>query len=272
MMKRTGVFMVVFLVTLCTGMAGAQEKIRVAGAGGMIPLLTELAKTYMAEHNNVVIEVAQRSIESKGGVMSAAEGRVEIGMSARPLKDDEKGLGLQMTEIARLATVFGVNRSVTLKELTSEQICQIYGGRITSWKELGGGKDAIMALSRTDHDATKETVRKGIPCFKNLKEASSVVTIATAPEMTKVLAMRPNSIGITDAIAVDGSAGEIVPLKIDGIDPTPEQVKSGRYKIIKNFYLVTKGPASGPAREFIGFIKGPKGAKIIESLKAVPVK
>lgn len=252
--------------------AAAETRIRVAGAGGMISLVTELAKAYMAENKDVLIEVNQKSIESKGGVMSASEGKVEIGMSARPLKEDEKGLGVQAVEISRSATVIGVNRSVALKDISSENLCRIYEGKVTGWQDLGGGKDGILPLTRPDRDATKETVRMYVPCFKELKESSAVVTIATAPEMTKVLSTRAHTIGFTDSVAVDDSAGAIVALKLDGVEPTPEQVKTGKYKIIKHNFLITKGQAAGPAKDFISFIKGPKGAKVIQAHKAVPVK
>jgi phosphate transport system substrate-binding protein len=262
----------VIIVMLSAHGASAETRIKIAGAGGMISLVTELAKAYMTENKDIVIEVNQKSIESQGGVMSASEGKVDIGMSARPLKDDEKGLGVQAVEISRSATVVGVNRSVTLKDISSDHLCRIYEGKVTNWKDLGGGKDPILALTRPDRDATKETVRMYVPCFKELKESSSVVTIATAPEMTKVLSTRPNTIGITDSVAVDAAAGAIVALKVDGVEPSPEQVKAGKYKIIKHNFLVTKGPAAGPAKDFIGFIKGPKGTKIIQAHKAVPVK
>lgn len=265
-------FCAVVILMLTAHNAFADARIRIAGAGGMISLVTELAKAYMAENKNVVIEVNQNSIESKGGVMSASEGKVEIGMSARPLKDDEKGLGVQAVEIARLATVVGVNRSVALKDISSVDLCRIYEGKVTNWKDLGAGKDPVLALTRPDKDATKETVRMYVPCFKDLNEASWVVTIATAPEMSKILSVRPNTIGFTDSVAVEKAAGAIVPLKLDGVEPLPENVRTGKYKIIKHNFLVTKGQAAGPAKDFIGFIRGPKGAKIIQAHKAVPVK
>jgi len=237
----------------------------------MIALLNELAKGFMAENKNAVIEINQKSIESTGGIMSAAEGKVDIGMTARSLKEDEKKLGLQTFEIARVATVIGVNKSVTLKEISSDNLCRIYTGKIAKWKDLGdGGK--IVPLTRPDRDATKDTVRKNIACFRDLKEPETVVIIPTAPEMSKILANRPDTIGFTDSVAVDDSAGSIVAVKLDGMAPTTENVRSGAYKIIKNNILVTKGQPDGAVKDFITYIKGPKGARIIEANKAVPVK
>lgn len=255
-----------------SGVASAAEVVRIAGAGGMIPLVTELAKAYMAENRDVSIEVNQKSIESTGGIKSAAEGKIEIGMTARNLKEDEKGLGLQSVEIARVATVIGVNRQVPLADISAEGLCRVYGGQIGTWKDLGGPNEPIMILTRPDRDATKESVRKGIPCFAGLKENEKVVIIATAPEMTRILSSRSNTIGFTDAVAVDDSAGAIKALNLDGIAPTAENVRNGKYKVIKNFILLTKGQTKGAVKDFIDFVRGPKGARIIEANKAVAVK
>ncbi|MBI5640230.1 MAG: substrate-binding domain-containing protein [Nitrospirae bacterium] len=272
-MKKTGFFIfsaVVFFSFVQT--AHAEEKIRVAGSGSMISLVSELAKAFMTDNRNLVIEVNQKSIESTGGIMGAAQGQLEIGMASRPLKDDEKAMGVVASEISRVATVIGVNRSVAVKEITSDNLCKIYSGKATNWKQLGGGNENIMPLTRPDRDATKETVRKSVACFKDLKEPETVAIVATAPEMTKILANRPGTIGFTDSVAVDDSGGAIVALKLDGLLPSPEHVRDGRYRIIKSNFLITKGQPAGAAADFLKFIKGPKGTKIIEANKAVAVK
>jgi len=262
---------VIVIMAVCAGAAFGEEKIRVAGSGSMISLLNELAKAYMAENKNVVFDINQKSIESTGGVQAAAAGQIDIGLSSRPLKDDEKAI-VHATEISRVATVIGVHKNVMVKEITSEQLCKIYAGSIVSWKALGGNAENIVPLSRPDRDATKETVRKSIVCFKDLKESPAVVIVPTAPEMTKLLSNRPGAIGFTDSVAVDDSDGAIIALKLDGIAPIPDNVRSGSYKIIKNNYLVTKGQPAGVVKAFIDFVKGPRGAKIIEANKGVPVK
>ncbi|MBI5076368.1 MAG: substrate-binding domain-containing protein [Nitrospirae bacterium] len=271
MMNKIAVFMATALL-MVAGSASAGEKITVAGAGGMISLVTELAKAYMAEHRDTVIEVNQKSLESKGGIMSAADGKVAIGMASRPLKDEEKKLGISAVEIARVANVLGVNKSISLADITSENVCKIYSGRAVKWSEVGGPAEPIMALTRQDADATKEVVRKHIACFRDLKEPASVVMVSTHAEMNKILSTRPFTIGFTDTMAVEDSAGAIVSLKLDGVAPTSENVRNGKYKMIKNMNLVVKGEPRGEAKAFIDFVKGPKGTKIIEANKAVAVK
>lgn len=270
-MKKTAVIMLMALALLA-GSAFAEEKITIAGAGGMISLVTELAKAFMAEHKGTVVDVNQKSIETRGGIMSAAEGKVDIGMASRPLREEEKKLGVRGIEIARVANVFGVNKSVTVSDISSENICRIYSGKAVKWSDVGGPAELIMPLTRPDADATKEAVRKTLPCFKDLKEPASFVVVPTHPEMSKILAARPFTIGITDTIAVDDSAGAIVALKLDGIAPTAENVRNGKYRMIKNMNLVVKGEPKGAAKAFLDFVKGPRGTKIIEANKAVAVK
>lgn len=270
LIRRIAFSMIIVLV-IFAGSASAEEKIRIAGSGSMIALLNELTKAYAAEHKGVVFDINQKSIESTGGVQAAAAGQIEIGLASRALKDEEKAL-VHAVEISRVATVIGVNRGVGIKGITSEQLCKIYSGAIANWKDLGGAAENIVPLTRPDRDATKETVRKSVACFKELKEPASVVVVPTSPEMTKILSNRPGTVGFTDSVALDDSAGSIVGLTLDGIAPTGDNVRSAKYKIIKNNFLVTKGEPKGAVKAFIEFVKGPKGAKIIEANKAVAVR
>lgn len=266
------VLLAVTLSLMVTGMAGAAQSLKIAGAGGMIPLVTELAKAYMAEQSDVLIEVNQKSIESTGGIMGASEGRIDIGMSARKLKDDEKKLGLSEFEIARAATVVAVNKGVAVSQISIDKLCMVYSGKIKNWKDLGGADEPILVLTRPDRDATKDSVRKNISCFKDLKEPETVVIVATAPEMAKILSSQKGAIGFADSVAVEDSAGAFRSLKLEGVAPTIDNIRSGKYSVIKNFLLLTKGQPSVTVKGFIDFVKGPKGARIIEANKAVAVK
>lgn len=273
-MKRQGMLVsLVVLVVLMAGTAFAadKEKLRVAGSGGMIPLVTELAKAYMAEKSDILVAVSQNSIQSAGGIMGASKGELEIGMANRPLKEEEQSLGLEVTEIARVGVVVGVNRNLPIREISSETLCKVYEGKIKKWSELGAGEGAVVALTKSEKDATKETIRKNVACFKNLKEADTVLLVATSPQTAKTLA-NSKSIGFTDTVDVDASNGAIVALKLDGVEPSVENIRSGKYKVVQVYRLVTKGKPSGAVKGFVDFVKGPKGKKIIEANSAIPVK
>ncbi len=272
-MKTKSFCLLIVFICIWANVSYAEEKtmVKVAGSGGMIPLVTELAKAYMDTHKNVSIVVRQQSIQSGGGIKGAADGTLDIGMANRGLKDDEKTLGLETAEIARVGVVIGVNKGLSIRAIKSDDLCKIYAGAIKNWSELGGGNDKILALTKPEDDATKQTIRKSISCFKDLKEADSVSSIAASPQTAWALA-NSKAIGITDTINVEKSNGAIIALKLDGIEPTTENVKSGKYKVVQSYRLVTKGAPTGAVKDFIDFVKGPKGAQIISASGAVHVK
>jgi phosphate transport system substrate-binding protein len=261
----------IIIFTAGTVAAAEKEKIRVAGSGGMIPLVTELAKAYMAENSDTVIAVSQSSIQSAGGIMGAAKGELEIGMANRPLKEEEQSLGLETADIARVGVVVGVNKSLPIREISSENLCKVYEGKIKKWSELGGGDGMVVALTKSEKDATKETVRKNIACFRNLKEAETVLLVPTSPQTAKTLS-NSKAIGFTATVDVEASNGAIVALKLDGVEPTVENIRSGKYKVVQGYRLVTKGKPAGAVKGFIDFIRGPKGRKIIEASSAIALK
>jgi len=249
------------------------EGLRAGGSGGMIPLMKDLAKSYMAKNPGDVIEIMPESLDAKGGIMAASAGRLGMGLSARLLEPDELSLDLTAIEIARVATVPGVNSaSVRIKSLTAAQICDIYSGKIRNWKDAGGHDAQIKALTRPEPDSTKKAVRQGLKCFSSLKEDPKVVVMQTSREMIHALANVHNAVGFTDMVSVDDSGDKVAALGIDGASPSPENVASGKWPIVKNFVVVTKGRPAGLAKRFIDFIKGPEGAAIIKSNKAIAVQ
>lgn len=270
-MKVFNFYIVITVLLVPTILFGADE-IRVAGSGGMIPLVTDLANAFMEENPVDVINVMQRSIESTGGIRGAAAGKLDIGTSARPLKEKEKGQELEVFEIARVATVIGVNaKTVKVDNINSDKLCLVYKGKITGWSELGGSNAKIIAFTRPDGDSTKKVVRKGIPCFKSLTESNDVVVMPKSNDMFNAIINNQNSIGFTDMVAVGKSRDRIGVLKLDGIAPSEKNVASGKWPLIKRFHFVTKGQPKGLTKKFIEFIKSKKGAKIIKRNNAAPV-
>lgn len=268
-MKR---LLISLLLTTCVSSAAfAGDKISVAGSGGMIPLATKLAAAFMAKYPGEVVEVNQTSIESTGGIRSADAGRIDIGMSARPLEGKEMSGGLNQTEIARVALVVGVNKNVSITGLSEEEVCRIYKGEITDWSKVGGKSAPILVLTRPDSDSTKKTLRENMPCFASLVEMESAVIMPKSADMVKGVIARPNSIGILDSVGVFDSNGAIKPLRLNGITPNEESIASGKYRIVKRFFFVTKPAASPAVNKFMSFIKSKEGAAVITASHAMPI-
>lgn len=259
-----------WLVLLATA-AGA-EKVRLAGAASEIFLVSELAKAYMEKHPGDVIEVRQDSIGAKGAIMGTAHGSIDIGLSARKLLGSERSLGLELIEIARVATVAGVNaESVPVEAITADQLCAVYSGSVRNWSELGGPDAPIRAFTLPEPDCAKGSIRDGLQCFSTLKEAPGVVVMPNTDLMNDAIARNPFTVGFTDPIAVDAANGKIRPLRIDRAAPTTESVATGKWPMIKHFYLVLGKKRTGAMAKFIEFIKSPAGRAVMKKYKAVPV-
>ncbi len=147
--------------------------------------------------------------------------------------------------------------------LKESQVCDIFGGGATSWSEVGGSGAKITALSRNEDDGTKEAVRTHVACFKSLKEAPQVAVLVRSSAMTMRLESEPGTIGMTELAAVDASRGAFKALALDGVGPSAEAVRSGKYKLVKDYAFVTRGEPKGVARQFLEFTRSADARRIL---------
>lgn len=250
----------------------AAEKIAVGGSGSPIPLTRELVNALLAKHPGHEIAVLPSSIGEAGGLKATAEGRLQVGIIARRPEGDELRLGLNWKIFAVVPAVVAVNTSVTASSLTDRQILDIYGGRVTNWKELGGADAKIIALTRNEADMNKRAWRTLLAGFDKLEETKDATMLFKAEQMVEALKNRPHAIGFTDTIGVSKGEGKIKALDVNGVAPTPENAASGRYKIVKEIIVATKGGPQGLAKLYVDFVFSPEGRQIIAAAGAVPVK
>jgi phosphate transport system substrate-binding protein len=249
--------------------AAQAETIKIGGSGSMISLLTQLGKSYVKKHPQDAVEVNQKSLGQPGGIAALNAGAVDIAMSATDLLPDQLKLGVKPIEIAMVAGVVAVSSNVTAKELSSQQLCDIYSGKIKNWKQVGGADAPIQPYTRPESDSTKMAFRKGFACMANVKEAPEIMNLAKSQDMHNALETKPNSIGPVDAIALTMAKGKFKALKIDG--KSPEDHVSGKWPFVLHNNLVLGKNQGDAVKRFLGFIKSPEGQSIIKGDKAVPV-
>ncbi len=265
MKMRAGVLVAIFCSFQITT-AGA-ESIKLAGSGQMIPLINELSKGYMKKNPQDTVEVNQKSLGQMGGVMAVSKGVIDIAMSARNLDTNEKKLQVQAYEIAKVAGLFAVNAATPVTSLTSQQVCDIYGGKIRNWSQVGGPNAAILPLTRPENDSTKIAVRQGIACFEKLKEAEEVRSMPKAKDMLTELTGKANTLGMIDAVSLADAGGKLKAVKVDGKDFT----SSEQSPIMHHYNLVLGKNRSDAIVRFLQFVRSPEGQAIIKREKASPV-
>lgn len=252
-------------ITLFASTACA-DTVKISGSGILIPILTDIGNEYMKQNPKDVIEVAKISLGQAGGVAAVNAGAIDIAMSTMPLTVEQSKLPLKSYEIAKINVAIAVTKDVTVSNISSQQLCNIYSGKIKNWKELGGGDNLIRVFTRPESEATKIALRAVFSCMKNLQESPLVTSKARSVDMKNSLESSDNAIGILDAVGLYEAASKINTVKIDGLD-----YFSDKWPLFLRTHLATTNKYNSAVMKFLEFVKSPKGQKIIKEHKAKPV-
>ncbi|MDO8475611.1 MAG: hypothetical protein Q7W02_05330 [Candidatus Rokubacteria bacterium] len=115
-------------------------------------------------------------------------------------------------------------------------------------------------------------IRAKVSCFKELKEAETVKVMARGGDMAKGLADTQHAIGMTSMTVVEQSGGKVKALTLNGVAPTPEHVKSGRYFLTRDFFFAIKGEPTPSIKKFLDFVLSPDGDRVMLANGAVPLR
>ena len=248
------------------------DKVVLDGSTGVMPLAAALTKAFQAKNPNVAFEFGH-GLGTKARFQALAEGKIDVALASHGLRVEElTRQGMAVHEIARTAVVFGVNATVPVSNLTGQQVCDIYSGKITNWKALGGPDLEIAARTRPDSEVDTEVVREGIACLKDLKMPESVKVMPKSGDMAKELAAVSGAIGMTSMTVVEQSKGKIKALSLNGVTPSADNVKRKTYTLVRESFFVTRGSPSPAVARFIEFTRSSSGDDVIAANGAVPVK
>lgn len=245
-----------------TGLAGS---ITIAGSTSVQPLSEELAKAFMEKNTGVTVNVQGGG--SSAGVKAANEGAAQIGASSRDLKESEKGLGLTEHKIALDGIAVVVNPKNQVTELTLDQVKKIFSGEISNWKEVGGKDSTINVITREEGSGTRGAFEEIV--LGDAKMYSKAITQPSTGSIKTTVAGDENGIGYISL----GSLGEDVRgVKIDGVEPTIDNVKNNSFKISRPFLYLTKGQMNEATKAYVDFVMSEEGQKIVTESHFIPVK
>lgn len=241
--------------------SGSQDsnKVTVSGSTSVGPVVEVLGEDFSAKNEGISVEVQQ--IGSSAGIKNAIEGTSQIGMASRDLKDEEKASGLKETQIAIDGIAVITNKNNEVKDLTLEQVKDIYTGKITNWKEVGGKDAPIVVVSREDGSGTRDGFQENVG-FESEELTKDAQISDGSGNIKSIVEGNENSIGYISFGYVDDKVNS---LTIDGVELTVENVKDNKYAIARPFLLVNKeDKISEEGTKFIEFILSEEGQKIVE--------
>ncbi|MCP4345966.1 MAG: phosphate ABC transporter substrate-binding protein [Desulfobacterales bacterium] len=193
------------------------EEITIVGTGSGAAILKAVGAAFSQDNPGVTVNVP-KSIGSGGGVKAVGRDKQLIGRVARQIKDGEQHFGLTYVPFAKMPIVFFTNKSVEIKNLSSQQVCDIYSGKVTNWKEAGGKNARIKLVRREDGDSSLSMLLKLFPGFKNITITPKSKTTYSDPDTLEFIQKKAGTI----AFGTYGNAKnyQVNILDIDGKSPT----------------------------------------------------
>ena len=235
------------------------------GSTSMEKVIGALGESFMEANSGTTF--TYNPTGSGSGIQAVSEGRCDIGLSSRALKDDEKASGLKETIVALDGIAIIVNPQNPVKDLSLEQIAKIYTGEITNWKDVGGDDAEIVLIGREAGSGTRD----GFESITKTKDACQYrQELTSTGDVITTVSQNPNAIGYASLASIKDS---VKALTVNGVAPTEATVKDGTYLVQRPFVLVTKeGVAlSETAQKFFDFATSADAASIISATGAVPV-
>ena len=235
------------------------------GSTSMEKVIGALGEAFMEQNKGVTF--TYNPTGSGSGITAVGEGRCDIGLSSRALKDDEKASGLKETVLALDGIAVIVNPANPVSDLDVEIIAKIYTGEITNWKEVGGNDAEIVLIGREAGSGTRD----GFESITDTKDSCKYrQELTSTGDVITTVSTNPDAIGYASLAALKDN---VKALTVGGIAPTEDTVKDGSYVIQRPFVLVTKDGAelSAAAQAFFDYATSADAADLIAAAGAVAV-
>jgi phosphate transport system substrate-binding protein len=262
--------------------ARSQRAIQNKGSDTLVNLALAWAEAYQQVDPSVSIAVTGGG--SGTGIAALINGTVDIANASRAMKDDEitaaQANGVDPIEyvvaIDALAVIVHPDNSVS--ELTIEQLSDIFSGRITNWRELGGNDAPIVLVSRETNSGThvyflEEVVRRGEKDIEDIF-APQTLLMPSSVGISSEIRRNPNAIGY-DGLGYVTEHEKVIALASDSnspyVLPARETATDGSYPLARNLYMYTAGEPTGAMQEYLDWIRSPDGQVLVRELGFVPL-
>jgi len=240
----------------------------VPGTGDSQSLLRQLSREFTVE-TGIAVEIPD-SIGSFGGIQSVVDGKAILARVARPIRSKEEQYDLNYRVFAYSPVVLVVNRPDNcVSDLTSDQLIGIYRGDLTNWMKFQGCSAAkINAVGREPGDSSRTVLETYFPSLTEVMRSTGK-TVYTTPELIEVLENFQYTIGYAPLAMVDRQ--KLTVLSLNGIAPTPANVRNGSYPLTTPFGIIWKGKLKGEEKRFYDYLFSAKTQKRIAELGLIPV-
>ena len=241
--------------------ADLSGSISMVGSTSMEKFANALSEAFMEKYPKVT--VTAEFVGSGAGIEAVTNGTADIGNSSRNLKDEEKANGVAENIVAIDGIAVVVDPANTVEDLTKDQLTGIYDGSVTNWKDVGGSDAPIVVVGREAGSGTRGAFEELLKLEDACKYSNELDS--TGAVMAKV-ASTPGSIGYVSLDVLDDTVKTV---KLDGAEPTEENIKAGKYFLSRPFVMATKGEISEQSdlvKALFDYIYSDEGSELVKSV------
>ena len=262
-MKKASILILILLI-LSVGYLTAAKKnqLTMSGSTTVLPIAQAAAEAFMAKYS---VNVSVRGGGSGVGIAALINKTVDIANSSRPMKAKEtstaksNGVNPKGYAIANDGITVVVNPQNPVKNISLKNLKEIYTGKITNWRELGGSSMPIVVISRDVASGTFEVFNEKV--LGGAKVIDSAMMLASNNAIASTVADTPGAIGY---IGLGYVTDNVKAISVENIMPSIQTVKNGQYKLSRKLYMLTNGVPKGNTAAFINFLLSEEGQQIVE--------
>ncbi|MCM3746946.1 phosphate ABC transporter substrate-binding protein [Paenibacillus pasadenensis] len=271
-MKKTMLVLMTMVLALTLAACGSKEgnnasgseadsgslsgSILAAGSTAMQPLVEQVSKKFMADSKYKDITVQVQGGGSGTGLTQVSEGQADIGNSDifanEKFKDGDAAKADELVDhqVAVVAMATVVNKDIAIDNLTKQQLVDIFTGKVTNWKDVGGADEKIVIVNRPSSSGTRKTFEKYALGTKS-EDLPGNIQEDSSGTVKKLVGETPGAIGYLALSYLDDS---VKTLKLDGVEATPDNVKTGTYPVWAYQHMYTKGEPNEAVKAFLDFM------------------
>lgn len=267
LMKKSRMIPIIILIAIIMALGilsfgpGASQRIDIVGSTSVQPVAEKLVEEYKISHPDVKINVQGGG--SSLGIKTVHDGIADIGMSSKELDSSGKE-GISEYEIGKDGIVVAVNVKNNVSDLTKSQLKDIFSGKITNWREVGGNDGEIHIVCREAGSGTLNAFEDIV--MGDTKIKSDAIVQSSTEAVKQSVKQDENAIGFVSFAHV---SDDVKTLNIGGVTPGNETIADGSYELQRPFLFLVKGNPSGELKKFIDWTGGSEAQKIIEEEKII---
>lgn len=266
---------ILLALILLTGFAGsaglaAAATITVGGTGTAGSMVSLLAAAYIAQHSDDEIRLINPPMGSGASIQAVAAGAIDIAVTGRVLSDKERSLGLKDRELGRTPFVFVTSDQRQQPGFSLEQIAGIYAGKIKQWPDGSPLRLVLRGARESDTLALREMSPQIRQAVDDALTRTGALVADNDLDNVELLEKTPGSLGTCSLGLILALQSKLRPLPINGVVPSPQAIKEGRYPYVKSLYVLVRPNPTPETQRFVNFMFSAQGADVLSKVGYLP--